>query len=808
MRKLSAAVIFAAYLFVIHGIFAQPPDIPKPGTGMIMGGVVDSAARIPIPYANVLIYPLAGDSIITGAASDTLGNFSLNDVPFGQYRLRITFMGYEPWQKDSIELKAQQMNIGFLNLGQISLTAKAFDIQAVEVESAKPTIENLIDKRVVNVDKMPVAAGGTVIDVLKMTPSITVDLNNAISIQGRSGVTILMDGKPMLGDSRLLEQMPAAMIDKIEVITTPSARYDPEGDAGIINIIQKKSELPSYNGRVNLGGNTNDGLHGGYIFNYKKNNWNFFADYSLYRSVFESTSNSTRLTWGDAGTDFRRSQGKSDGSYTGQNAKLGVDCDLNPRHSLTASIEGNYNRSNNNGFTGEFQGESDSSAQLEYDNRNSATYKQTQICEGLFYKWKPGKEGHELTSDLYNNNYTSNDLTDNAFYYYPSDRQNFSVRKTHTNNHYLTWRTDYVNPSKTLGKVEAGFHFTFRDRRQEYSAKTADSLAQWQLDTNLSNDFGYQEQIWATYSSYTRKLKSLDFKLGLRVEATSTRSKLYNTEEINRDSYAGIFPSAFVGYNFNPQQSLRFNYSRRIRRPSLYYINPFLNKISPTDWYQGNPQLKPIYVHVMELSANWKSLNSKAYMTSSQDNYRSVTTIVDDTISLRKSVNLASARTWGVDLSGYFPITKWLQISPYFNLYYLIYKGSYLTETFDYDGFFWSLNLSINTTIWWDMSLSFWGNYSPGYKTHIEKRKETIWTGIALSRQFFDRRLRINLNLNDIFKKNIYEDESYGSNYISTSYRKYNGSRSVSLSISWTINDFRQKYQKDMDDGRDAKPKD
>jgi hypothetical protein len=798
--KLIILALILNFLLFTNSIFGQTPTIS--------GFIKDSQNGTPMQGVTVALYSKSNQKVLGGTSSNEKGLFNLKySFKEKSILIRFSYIGYETKQIDTINFINNKADLGTILLKPSSIMKSA-----VEIIGQKPMVEFYIDKQVINMDQVPGSQSGSVSDALRNTGIVEVDPSTSkISLRGNSNVNILIDGKPQPMADNLLSQMPASYIDKVEVITTPSAKDDPEGDAGIINIITKKEHHDNYNGTLAFYSATQQIGYLSSALNYRKGSLNLFGSANGYWGKFTKYNDGERINYL---SDFLHSQNSIGQNLTQgymSNIKLGLDYDFDTLNLL--SLTGNYNKTNGKMII--------SAANFIYNLSGAETYSYYTTDDGhgdfnnynasADYKKKFNTKGHEITADAFFSTMvnSTHDLLTTQYNYlplYPGLQNN----NNDVNNKTVILNTDYVNPTETLGKIEAGYKFTFRDRKATLENLNYSYLTGLYYDSlNLSNVFRYRENIHALYLSYSNNISVIDYKLGLRDEQTFTDGLQEVTGEEFKTDYNSLFPTFGLAYKMNEIFQLSFNAARKINRPQLEMINPFIKVNGPNSITVGNPRLAPTYTNSFELKFN-PILN--VYYNDSKGRPSSVSTNINDSITVNTTINSTSNKSYGFELTipiindPKFPmkLPDWLGM---FNLRIaynrLIENGGYLTEIYSIKRDSWKFSGNCNLNLWWDINVIFY--YNIALKTFDDRYRTNAspFAGLYFKRDFFDKKLTFGVNINDVFDAMRPVNETYGSNFYSYGKSSTWRSRNIGLSVRYNFNDFTKHEEKEVDDGRD-----
>jgi hypothetical protein len=721
--------------------------------------------------------------------------------------IRFSFIGYETKQIDTIDFQNNKADLGTILLKPSSIMKSA-----VEITGQKPMVEFYVDKQVINMDQVPGSQSGSVSDALRNTGIVEVDpASSKISIRGNSNVNILIDGKPQPMADNLLSQMPASYIDKVEVITTPSAKDDPEGDAGTINIITKKERHDNYNGTLAFYSATQQIGMLSSALNYRKGGLNLFGSANGYWGKFTKYTTGERINYLSNILHSQNSIGQSLTQGYMSNIKLGLDYDFDTLNSL--SVTGNYNKTNGKMII--------SADNVNYNLAGIETYSYNTKDDGhgdfnnysvsTDYKKKFNTKGHEIAADAFFSNMinSTHDLLTTDYSYlplYPGLQNN----NNDVNNKTVILNTDYVNPTETFGKIEAGYKFTFRDRKATLANLNYSYFTGAYYDSlNLSNIFRYRENIHAFYLSYSNNISIIEYKLGLRDEQTLTDGVQETTSEEFKTNYNSLFPTFGLAYKINEMFQLSLNAARKINRPQMEMINPFIKVNGPNNITRGNPQLAPTYTNSFEFKFN-PFLN--VYYNDSKGRPSSISTNINDSITVNTTINSTSNKSYGFELTipiindPRFPVKlpDWLgmfNVRIAYNRF--IENGGYLSEIYSIKRDSWKFSGNCNLNLWWDINLIFYYNIALKTQDDRYRTNASPFAGMFIKKDFFDKKLTIGVNITDLFDAMRPVNETYGSNFYSYSKSNTWRNRNIGLSVRYNFNDFANHQEKEVDDGRD-----
>ncbi len=761
MRKFILITILL--ILLVSAGFGQRPGGkrgPRP-TATITGTIVDNDTQTPLEFATITLFSLRDSSVAGGIITDDAGKFLL-ETKAGRYFAKIEFIGYQPYTIDQIKLGRDNLNA---DLGIIQLSGDAEMLEEVEVVGEKSTFTMSLDKRVFNVGKDLTSTGANAAEILDNVPSVTVDVEGNVELRGSGNVRVLINGKPSgiigVGDTRGLRNLAGGVIDRIEVITNPSARYDAEGMAGIINIILKEERAGGLNGSFdfNLG---YPELYGTAInLNYRKNKLNFFTTYGLRYN--ESPGGGTLFQkFTQDGTTFITDQTRRfDRSGLSHNFRFGSDYFFTEKSILTLAF--NYNISdqkNNNGvvyrdFIGsldnaigindrdEIEGEEDERLEYEITFRKDFARKGQRFTVNFNYQDNNETESSDFVERLLN--------PDGSLKGEPDIIQ-FSENAEGEKRAILS--ADYIHPFGKDGKFEVGLRTSNREIKNDFlvQQETADGL---EVVNGLSNNFIYEEGVYALYAIYGNKAGKFSYQVGVRNEYSDVLTLLLNTGQENDRDYNNLFPSGFLGYQLSETASVQASYSRRIRRPRFWDLNPFFTFSDSRNFFSGNPDLDPEYTDAYEIGFmkqfNKGSISSSVYYRHTTDVITRVVTA--DTLgnTLRRPENLATEDNYGLEVNGSYEPIKAIRINANVNLFRSVTEGTSNGLDLSADAFSMRGRLSSKITFSKDFDGQFTYNFRGPRNTPQGRNLAIHSLNIGLAKDIFKGNGTLSLSVRDVF---------------------------------------------------------
>ncbi|MBC6989659.1 TonB-dependent receptor domain-containing protein [Hymenobacter sp. BT491] len=792
-------------LALLVGLF---PLLVQAQTGAIRGTLLDAATNQPLPFANVVLLRTQDSSFVAGAQTSDNGVFSLVNVAVGSYSLRATALGYRTGRKPvAVTATAPDLQLGILRL-----RATATQLKDVVVQGERAVVQGNLDKKVVNVAKDLTAVGGTASDVLQNVPSVTVDQNGSVSLRGSSAVTIFIDGKPSGaaggGRATSLDQIPASQIESVEVITNPSARYDAEGAAGIINIVLKKNRKDGLNGVATAGIGSKDKYNGSLNLNYHKGKANVFSTYDFRqdrRTGYGSLDQTTRGQVTRTGSNglpqsteqlLTLRQNRHGVNYNTSHAlRVGVDYSFTPEQTLTFSVQPRYNEGHSweniySRQTRQLYGQV-SPDSVGTNNRYNSTHSQNRSADiTLDYRrtWAEHK-GRELTASAIYTPLRGQSTLDSRLFYLdggatPQQQQSFRNQLNQGSG-----QVDYVQPFGEKGRFETGAKSVWRRYDNDYRFTSSVPLR-----FDPSNRFLYQEYIQAAYATYGNASGHLSYQAGLRAEQTNTHGEQLSTGQQFRRSYLNIFPSAVLAYELSEDQQVRLSYSKRVQRPDQGELNPFTDRSDPLNLNTGNPYLLPEYIHAVELGHQKFFGKNSSFTTTAFYNletqtikgYREVIAdpLTGNQVTSNTRLNLGDETNYGLELVGATSLASFWKLNGTASAFRRIIKGSGPSSDINNSNFVYTSRLNTTITPVKKLDLQVSVNYRSPVVTAQGRRQTSFNTDFAAKYTVLHDRGSLSLRVSDVFNTLRFNFDAYGPGLDAVSHNKRE-SRIAFLSFSY-----------------------
>lgn len=724
----------------------------------IKGSVFENAT-LPVDYANITLNKIADSTVIAGVASNEKGLFELS-APAGDYFVKVTFFGME---ERHIPLKSSEGNV---DLGKIILEAKdAKEVRGAVVIGDRIPMSLQIDKRVYNVGADINNQGSNASDVLANIPSVTVDAEGNVSLRGSQAVRILVDGKlsGFASSADALQQLQADQIDKIEIITNASARYEAQGEAGIINIILKKNRTQGFNGSLTAKAGISPDNGFGFNGNYRKNKLNLYGSLNLnQRGVLGKSTTYQRLETPDTGFIYFQNY-QHNRKKLGYQASVGMDYELDAKNSISASISLR-------------EGKGDHRIDRSYDNytlANDFLSRDTRVefnteLEGLVeanlgFTRKLDEKGSEWKTTL--KAYQDKDFEDSKF----DENSSLDTAIDYArSNAYITERLALVQSDLKLkfsstAKLETGLRAQVRDFNNEFGYSTLENTG-WESPSMFNDRFNYNEKVYAAYLMGANQFGKLGVQAGLRGEYSQIFTRQYSLGDGNTRSYVNLFPSAAMSYKQNDNTTFQLSYSRRINRPGQWNLMPFMKFGDNREMRIGNPNLDPELTDSYEASTlfTWEtgSLLSALYYRHTKNKFENIAFLGDNGIIYRQAMNVSAKDAYGAEFNANYSPFKWGRITSGFNFYKEQINGNFNGQQFDVDNFTWSNKTSVNITLpqRWRFQLS--GNYEAPRVSAQGRSLAMRFMDFGMSKDVLKNKATLGFNVGDIFNSRQWRGET------------------------------------------------
>jgi outer membrane receptor protein involved in Fe transport len=785
-----------------NNLLKAPVDkdkLPLFESGIIRGTVIDSNAHQPLAFASVILYKEKDSTFITGASTGTNGEFIFHNVTEGEYFIKVKSLGYSNKLVSNIKVYREKAEY---NAGTLPLTKTVLQTSQVEVTGERPNEELHLDKKVINVSKNLNASGGTALDVLQDQPSVRVDQDGTVYLRGSSNFTVLINGKPsVLQGADALKQISANMIETIELMTNPSAKYDAEGAAGIINIVLKKQTDYSLSGILNLNSGTRDKYNSDFTVNYNVDGFNFTGgvDYRDNRNYHDQDiRRNSDLTSGTVYNSTYLAIGSHQKQYS---IRGGLDYTINESHSLSLNLSGgrmDLNNYLNSTILNEAPAVTDYAMNEGHISIDPKYFNST-----FNYNYKIVPASDELALELtYSritlpSGQTTNEYVTDAAYNKASNPAITWFTNDGTRNEGRA-KLDFSHKFTAERTLEAGLQSNFSFRNFDIVNKLYDwTINDYVIDNSLTNNFKYHNNIYAGFVSYSDKIEEFNFQAGLRGEYVdrlldqSTIGSSYNYYKMD------YFPSLSISRKIDDHQ-LQFSYSRRVNRPNENLLNPYPFYQDKYLESRGNPYLLQEYINSLEL--NYQKMFGSIFF-SAQTYFRNSTNATQQTFTIDNTGrmistfnNFGKTNTYGAELSSSFAAAGIFRFDPAVELYGTQLKGSLAGLNIDKSFFNWNGRLNTTVTFTPDTRLMITGLYVAKYIDAQMNIKPFFQLSASLKQDFFEKRLSLTLQGRNLLKLGNVDVRTYGTNYTGD-IKVLQEVPVVTLMLSYNFNNFK-KVQK------------
>lgn len=782
----------------------QPGETQTSMTGIIQGKIVDPQSNQPIGYATIKLFQEESQQLITGAISDSTGKFKVKEVAPGSYNLEVYFIGYSTKTMTNLEITRRNY---IVNLGNISLQQSVGELEEVVVSADKEAIQYQLDKKIIRVDQQVIGAGGTATDLLQNVPSITVDIQGQVRLRGSTSFTVFIDGKPSILDANdALNQIPAKAIENIEIITNPSAKYDPDGTGGIINIITKKSSLDGISGLVSINAGLDDKYGTNFLLNYRKNKWNLYLTGNYTKRYYPSTTKTERRINNEEINTSIYSQGRSFWGRLNRKIKGGLDIEFTPKD--TWGIAFSYGISDLSmgadlDYTQQF-----STTSVLYSSNDDWRRLKSYPAWTMNYQHQFPQKGHVLNAQLIWDTSLSDEDSENRLIDLNGMLTGSQQNKEDDQSARFRSKIDYSLPLKNDGKFETGYQSRIAGVQESNQLlnynldnQAYEALPQFAYHTDYSRD------VHAVYTLYAQKFNNLNYQLGLRGEYTK---QIIHIDEENQDfsiDRLDYFPTTHISYNISNTQQLMASYSRRIERGRSYYLEPFITWTDAYNVRQGNPGLLPEYISSYEAGYlryfGDHFISLEGYYRTTTNKIEQVSSVYRENVMLHRFFNVGQDFALGAELMIALDLRKWWHTNLTGTLYQYQIEGSALGQSFNSTSLNWNsrwnntFKLGKNNTV-----IQFNSSYTSASVSPQGRIEGFFVSNFGIKTDLISHKLALNFQIQDIFNTSktisIVEGEGF---YL---YQKTDPRTPMAiLTLSFKFGEYKSKKRKSDDNNEE-----
>ncbi|MDP3148775.1 MAG: TonB-dependent receptor [Ignavibacteria bacterium] len=757
--KYFSLLLFTLILFSPK-IFAQNQSL-----GTVFGEIVSESNKNPLEFVSVSLIHQPDSTVVSGDVTDSKGKFEIKNIPFGQYFLRYSFIGFNTLNSAGFKLDARQTTV---KLGTINLSESYVALKEVSVTSNKLIMTNAIDRKVYNVQQDIMSTTGSASDLLQNIPSVQVDIDGNVSLRGSTNVMILINGKtsPLMGKTRAdaLQQIPASSIEKIEVVTNPSAKYKPDGTSGIINIVMKKETKAGLNGSVSGNVGNKNRYNANTNVNYNPGSFNIFGSLSIRQDNRNQYSKDTRTQY-DTVTNtiipvpnYYEASSQSNGHPLSYGISLGVDYNYDSQNS--SGISGNYfyRRFIRNETSTKVLKDYNYAITEDYDRLRYNKEYEIETEATAYFEHDFSAEDHKLrleftasrSSEEENNRYTN-------IYRVPTNTNQYdnTIIKQGDDKNHLSLA--YENPLAKNSTLEAGYEGDFNKTDLDYFGEYFDNgQGAFVKDLVKTNHFIYNENIHALYLTYSNEIGALSFLSGLRAEQSKLKANLVSRDSIISNDYYNVYPTLHLSYKLTDASELQLNYSRRANRPEGDELNPFPEYQDPRNIRAGNPRLKPEFIHSVEFGYQWQNdfvtIVPAIFYRNKYNGFTSVTQAMNDSTLLTTQTNLSTEKSAGFEIVAASSSENIFSANLSTNAFYEEIDASNLGFSKKKSTVTWSGNMSCNVNLFPTTTVQINSNYRSARLTPQGEYQPSFVVNLGLRQDIFGDRLSAVLTISDIFK--------------------------------------------------------
>ncbi len=797
-------VLFIIFLLFSFAVFGNAQVAPGRQFS-VNGSVKDEGGKI-ISLASISLYKSVDSSFVTATSTNEKGVFSAT-AGNGTYYLLVTYLSYKEKRINNIVVTGKDVNVG-----AIVIEESVKQMSEIVITSEKKMMELKLDKRIYNVSQDVSNIGANASEILGNIPSVTVDVDGNVSLRGSQGVRILIDGKPSaltgLRSTDALRNLQGAMIERIEVITNPSSRYDAAGETGIINIILKKNKTRGFNGNITGTAGYPSNFSAAYSINYRTQKMNLFSSFgSNYRQNPGNGSSIQRFTSTDTSFIYNQTNNRTRKDFS-VNFMAGIDYYISANTTFTGSflIDGGKENNNSNllyeNFN-EFGLLTSSSFRTDLETANE---RDTEVSLNVTRKF-PGDHEREWITDF---KWTNSGETERSDYLQTFSDGRKPLLQRSGNPAYednVLLQTDYIHGFGKDGKFETGLKGAMRRITNEFLVEGQDSVsAVWSPLTGFDNNMEFTEQVYAVYGMLGNKINKFSYQLGLRGELTAMRTGLTKTNEINERTYFNVFPSSSFSYELNEKNTVQLSYSYRINRPNFRNLTPFADFSDPLVYFVGNPNLNPEFTHSMEAGhlVDWGkgSLLSGVYYrykTGVVERIRIVDTVTG--ISNIIPVNLSTQKELGLEMTAAFKFAEWWNVNSTINFFRAVANGKYEDRVLQSETVSWTNRTTSRMTFFKELDFQASVNYESPRVTTQGKTLAIYSIDLGLVKDVFKDKGTLTFNVRDLMnsrrRRSIVDIPGY---YSSSDFLWR--PRQMTLTLNFRINQQKvQREEKQNDDG-------
>lgn len=793
--------ILLLYFFYICIHLLSQPVLVTSGRGSVTGKVIDAETNEPIEYANISIYKMPDSSLVTGTISNADGYFSINKIPFANYSLILDFIGYKQKGITNISITSQESD---LTLQAVKLNKVAYEMDEVQIKADAPRVQYQIDKKVINVSRDLTSASGTAVDALENVPSVKVDIEGNVTMRGSSNFKVLVNGKPTaLEGSDALQQIPVARIKNIEIITNPSAKYDPEGTGGIINVIMKEQKYEGLSGTFSAGIGLNDKYNAEAIVSYKKGITKITGGFDFRDQHYQGEHTRERTTYEPDTTYHLFYDGIRYLYRGGMSGNLGIEMNITPKTNI--GISGKYGIFRfGHGSDYNVQKDISPGKTMYYTTASYEPFKRTYYAVNMDFDHHFSDKAHLLKGFIHwtdrwgdSKNNTVESLTDNEWNAIPMTTDSIETIETDASNKFH-FQLDYSNPFSKNGTLDAGIQTRIENDDEKYTFNEYSYATGWATNNHYNNNMEYERNIHAGYITYSNLFWDIGVKGGLRLEYTNRNIDVYPDTSFTIKRY-DFFPTMHLTRELSGNNQLQLSYSSRINRPRGWYLEPFVSYMDKDNIRQGNPELKPEYIDSYE--ANWQKRWNGSFI-SIEGYYRFTDNLIEryaeyagNNIVIHTFENVGTSFALGTELMINYRINKNIICNLTGNIYHYKIKGNLGSSLTKNESINWDIRSNNSLDISQNTKVQFTLQYEGPSATSQGIREGYFMANTGIRYEFWNSKASATLNVRDVFGTRTREFRKTTDVFAGHSKMKFESPIAI-FSLKYYLNREKQKRDK------------
>jgi outer membrane receptor protein involved in Fe transport len=790
--KIYNKILFLS-LIISLTVFAQQGQGNFAG-GSIYGKVFDSSTKHTIEYANIVVFSLKDSSMVTGGVTSSEGIFNITLNRPGRFKVEIRFIGYDT-ETMEVTVNPSSPNV---NLGDIQIHPSAINLNDVVVQGDRSPVTYEIDKKVISPDQMQTVISGNAADVLANVPSVQVDVEGNVSLRGSQNFTVLIDGRPSLMDAQdALQQISATSIERIEIITNPTAKYDADGTAGIINIIMKKNLGQELSGIFNANAGMYDTYGGNFLINYQDGiKVNVGLDYN--QRHFPGDQTQSNIYYLEDETSTINSNGEIERGRTSFEGRAGIEFSLSDNDNLGFGLRGGKRKGgfNDSKYFTEFS--STDPIDFNYTGKSERSREGTYYSLNSNYTRTFSNSGHQLLAELLFSKQSSDELTTTSEF---DDVGQISGKKTTENGPSTDFRgkLDYTLPFSEVSKFEAGYQgeIELSDESNDlFEYNPANN--EYEIQPQFSNLTNYNESQHSLYSMYSDMLWVFNYQLGLRAEYTYRDIEVPSINQTFNIDRIDYFPSLHSSYKITPVSTLMASYSRRINRPGGWALEPFPTWVDANNVRIGNPDLLPEFINSLETGMQTiignVNLSTELYYRQTINKIEFVRTALEDNVTLTTFSNVGEDYSIGGEVMLIFDLFSFWNVNLMGNVYNYRVEGNIQGEPFSNESFNWQTRVNNTFKLWSATQIQFNLNYNSPTVTSQGRWEEFFSSDLSVRQEIIENILAVTLQVRDVFGTAKREYTSEGINLYN--YNQFDmHTPALTLNLRYTFNNYKPKRE-------------